>query len=130
MIDVQMNAVNGGSFAVTAAKRATAWPETAPSSIGCSNRKIAWVSTPRPYRDFEERVYTHREDFRRLLHALVADGKTIVGYGASTKGNVMLQFCGITEKEVTAIAEVNQDKFGSYTPGTHIPIISEAEAAG
>ncbi len=51
-----------------------------------------------------------------------------MGYGASTKGNVVLQFCGITQREVAAIAEVNEDKFGAYTPGTHIPIIPEAEA--
>jgi hypothetical protein len=64
----------------------------------------------------------------RLLDGLVADGKRILGYGASTKGNVVLQFCGITEKQVMAIAEVNTEKFGAFTPGTHIPIISEAEA--
>jgi hypothetical protein len=129
IVDVQMNAVNGGSFAVTAAKRGSGRP---------ANRVVTdWIleqedrlglRTPRPYRDFEERVFKHREDFRRLLHALTGDGKKIVGYGASTKGNVVLQFCGITDKEVIAIAEVNADKFGAYTPGTHIPIISEAEA--
>ncbi|OYX83430.1 MAG: methyltransferase, partial [Azorhizobium sp. 35-67-5] len=57
-----------------------------------------------------------------------ADGKKVLGYGASTKGNVTLQFCGITEKELSAIAEVNTEKFGKVTPGTRIPIISEAEA--
>jgi hypothetical protein len=129
VIDVQMNAVNGGSFAVTAAKRGHGLP---------ANRVVTdWIlgqeerlglRTPKPYRDFEERVFKHREDLRRLLHALTADGKKIVGYGASTKGNVVLQFCGITDKEVVAIAEVNPDKFGACTPGTHIPIISEAEA--
>ncbi len=41
---------------------------------------------------------------------------------------MVLQFCGITEKEVCAIAEVNPDKFGAFTPGSRIPIISEAEA--
>ena len=129
VIDVQMNAVNGGSFAVTAAKRASAWPRnSAVIEWMLEQEERMGLATPRPYREFEQRVYTHRQDFRRLLHALVADGKTIVGYGASTKGNVVLQFCGITEKEVTAIAEVNEDKFGTYTPGTRIPIISEAEA--
>ncbi len=124
-----MNAVNGGSFAVTAAKRG--------QRTHANRVVIDWMlaqeermglGTPEPYRDFEERVFKHREDLRRLLHALAADGKKIVGYGASTKGNVVLQFCGITEKEVIAIAEVNADKFGAFTPGTHIPIISEAEA--
>lgn len=86
------------------------------------------LGTPRPYRDFEERVYRHRADLKRLLSALVAEGKRIVGYGASTKGNVVLQFCGITSAEVSAIAEVNADKFGAFTPGTGIPIIAEEEA--
>ncbi len=129
VVDVQMNSVNGGSFAVTAA--------LAHSSHTANDTVVQWLldqedrmglSTPRPYRDFEERVYRHRDDLKRLLHALRADGKRILGYGASTKGNVLLQFCGITPEIVEAIAEVNADKFGSLTPGTHIPIISEAEA--
>ena len=48
--------------------------------------------------------------------------------GASTKGNVLLQFCGITRDEIPYIAEINEDKFGRVTPGTHIPIVSEEEA--
>ena len=86
------------------------------------------LNTPGPYRAFEERVYRHREDITRLLDALAADGKTVLGYGASTKGNVILQFCNITTKQVAAIAEVNPDKFGAFTPGTGIPIVSEADA--
>jgi len=65
---------------------------------------------------------------RRLLGALNADGKKVLGYGASTKGNVVLQFCGLTDKDLPAIAEVNPDKFGSFTPGSRIPIVSEADA--
>ena len=86
------------------------------------------LSTPRPYRDFEDRVFRHRADLVRLLKSLAADGKSVVGYGASTKGNAVLQFCGLGPSEVRSIAEVNPDKFGAFTPGTHIPIISEAEA--
>jgi hypothetical protein len=58
----------------------------------------------------------------------VDDGKRVLGYGASTKGNVLLQFCGFGPTEIPAIAEVNPDKFGVWTPGTLIPIVSEAEA--
>jgi hypothetical protein len=86
------------------------------------------LDTTRPYRDFEERVYRHRADLLRLLQTLAADGKKVIGYGASTKGNVVLQFCGVTRNEVAAIAEVNPDKFGAFTPGTRIPIIPEVEA--
>ncbi len=128
-LDVKMNAVNGGSFAVTAVR--------ANDPRRGSEAVVDWLleqedrmglDTPRPYRDFEERVYRHRADLVRLLKTLAADGKKVFGYGASTKGNVLLQFCGLTSSEVIAIAEVNEDKFGALTPGTHIPIISEAEA--
>ena len=86
------------------------------------------LSTLKPYRDFEERVFKHRKNLKELIEALTKDGKKVFGYGASTKGNVLLQFCGLTAKEIPYIAEVNEDKFGSFTPGTHIPIISEEEA--
>ena len=129
IIDVKFNDVNGGSFSVTAAKKT--------SSLKSDNILISWLlmqeermglDTPRPYREFENRVYNHRKNLVDLICSLNADGKLIVGYGASTKGNILLQFCGLSEKEIPFIAEVNQDKFGKMTPGTNIPIISEEEA--
>lgn len=129
VIDVQMNAVNGGSFAITACKQNAPYTSNLPI--------ITWMlrqeddlalETMKPYKDFEERVFRHRKNLLELIEALVADGKKIIGYGASTKGNVLLQFCGITEKHIPFIAEVNEEKFGCFTPGTHIPIISEEEA--
>jgi hypothetical protein len=62
-----------------------------------------------------------------FLRSARSDGKTVAALGASTKGNVLLQYCGLTEDEVSCIGEVNADKFGSYTPGTWIPIIPEEE---
>lgn len=127
--NVQMNAINGGSVAVTACHR--------DSSIRSADGLIEWLleqednwglNSPKPYRDFEERVFRHRTDLRRLVQTLVADGKRVLGYGASTKGNVLLQFCELGPAEIPAIAEVNPDKFGSFTPGTLIPIVSEQEA--
>lgn len=130
LIDVVMNDINGGSFAVTAAKvgNRTFKPNSAVIDWLLEQEDRMGLSTPRPYRDFEERVFRHRDDLSRLIHSLVADGKKILGYGASTKGNVTLQFCGLTAADIPAIAEVNEEKFGRVTPGTHIPIISEAEA--
>jgi hypothetical protein len=130
LVDVVMNAINGGSFAVTAAKATN-------KSVQANRPVIDWLleqeermglNSPRPYRDFEERVFRHRDDLTRLIRALTADGKKVLGYGASTKGNVVLQFCGLTSKDIPAIAEVNSEKYGCVTPGSHIPIISEAEA--
>jgi hypothetical protein len=129
IIDVQLNAINGGSFAVTACKKNAQFRSNHPV--------IEWMvrqeddlrlDTPKPYRNFEERVFQHRKNLLGLIDALISDGKKIFGYGASTKGNVLLQFCGITSQHIPYIAEVNKDKFGCYTPGTHIPIISEEEA--
>ena len=130
IVDVVMNAINGGSFAVTAAKAGnrSITPNLAVIDWLLEQEHRMGLNTPRPYRDFEERVFRHRDDLTRLIRALNADGKKILGYGASTKGNVVLQFCGLTNKDIPAIAEVNTEKFGCFTPGTHIPIIPEQEA--
>ena len=76
------------------------------------------------YTEFRDSVFRQRDDLRNFLHAAKASGEKIFGYGASTKGNVILQFCGITENDLACISEVNPDKFGCFTPGTHIPIVS------
>ncbi len=129
VVDVQMNAINGGSFAVTAARKTATVPvNSAVIDWLLGQEERMGLHTPAPYREFEERVFRHRADLVRLLKALRDDGKTVLGYGASTKGNVTLQFCGITANELPAIAEVNTEKFGCYTPGSRIPIVSEAEA--
>lgn len=130
VIDVIMNNINGGSFAVTAAKRGNSSRKVNAPVINwlLEQEERMGLHTPKPYREFEDRVFRHRDDLQRLIRALVADGKKVLGYGASTKGNVVLQFCGFTAAEIPAIAEVNPEKFGRFTPGSHIPIISEAEA--
>jgi len=130
VIDVVTNNINGGSFAVTATHLENrSYKENHPLIEWLVEQELNMgLGTPRPFRDFEERVFRHRKDLKRLIESLVADGKKILGYGASTKGNVLLQFCKFTEKEITAIAEVNVEKYGRVTPGTHIPIISESEA--
>jgi hypothetical protein len=129
VIDVQMNAINGGSFAVTACKENAIYRSNAPIiNWLLKQEEDMALDTIKPYKEFEERVFKHRKNLIDLIKALVADGKKIFGYGASTKGNVLLQFCGLTKDEIPYIAEVNPDKFGTFTPGTLIPIISEEEA--
>jgi len=63
-----------------------------------------------------------------LVGRLRADGKVIYGYGASTKANVILQFCGLDHRDIVAIADRNPAKWGTRTLGSDIPIVSEAEA--
>ena len=129
IIDVELNDTNGGSFAVTAAladsphrpdESALAALRAREAALGLAGSAI--------YDAFRTRVFDHRKKLVNWLDTQMNSRRLVLGYGASTKGNVLLQFCGITPREIPYIAEVNPDKFGSYTPGTKIPIISEEEA--
>jgi C-methyltransferase C-terminal domain/Putative zinc binding domain/Methyltransferase domain len=129
IVNVQMNGVNGGSIAVTACHASALIASERPIIEWMLRQEEHWeLHSPKPYRQFEDRVFKHRADLKRLVETLTNNGKRILGYGASTKGNVLLQFCQFGPAEIPAIAEVNPQKFGSYTPGTLIPIVSEAEA--
>lgn len=128
LVDVRFNRVNGGSFAVTAAHRGSPiTPKRVLIDWFIAQEERMSLHTPGPYRRFEERVFQHRIDLIQLIRALRADGATVMGYGASTKGNVLLQFCGFTPGDIDAIGEVNPDKFGRVTPGSQIPIVPEQE---
>ena len=129
IIDVELNTVNGGSFSLMVAKTGAPYRE-ATTLVETILRKEAGMGlqTLKPYYEFKRRVIEHRDQLVQFMHRARKEKKMILGYGASTKGNVILQFCNITASDVPFIAEVNKDKFGCYTPGTLIPIISEAEA--
>jgi hypothetical protein len=129
IINVQMNSVNGGSFAVTVCHKDAHFLTDSTIVKWMLQQEDNWgINSPQAFRQFEERVFKHRADLQRLIWMLVDDGQRVLGYGASTKGNVLLQFCQLGTEHLSAIAEVNSDKFGAFTPGTHIPIIPEAEA--
>jgi hypothetical protein len=128
VVDVWMNAVNGGSFAITAAHQKSSYREAqALEKWVVEREKHLGLERPGIYRDFEERVYEHRAELRSLIHMLRQSGARIAGCGASTKGNVILQFCGLGPEDLMAISDVNEDKWGKFTPGTGIPIASEAD---
>jgi SAM-dependent methyltransferase len=86
------------------------------------------LDTDKPYRNFQERINVHREELNALLKKLKAEGKRIHIYGASTKGNTILQWCEIDRDVVECAADRNPDKHGARTLGTDIPIISEADS--
>jgi hypothetical protein len=79
------------------------------------------------FTEFQKRVDAHRLELTELIKSLNKNGKKVVGYGASTKGNVILQFCGFNEHNISCIAELNEDKYGSFTPGSNIPILPESD---
>jgi len=80
-----------------------------------------------PYVSFARRVEQSRDALCRFLQQARSERKSVFAIGASTKGNVVLQYCGITGKDIAGVGEVNPDKFGSFTPGTLLPIHPEDE---
>ena len=129
ILEVELNDVNGGSFAVTACKQDAPHISNLEKINAILDReRRQGLHELAIYEEFKNRVFSHRDHLREAVCVLTDSGSLLLGYGASTKGNVILQFCGFGPGEIPAIAEVNEDKFGSFTPGTHIPIISEVEA--
>lgn len=126
IVQVAENKVNGGSFAVTLAHAAASHsPATAEVEAMLASERSLGLDA---FTGFRARIEEHREGLLATLRDLRDRGQRVIGYGASTKGNVILQYCGITRELLPCIAEVNEEKFGCVTPGSHIPIISEAQA--
>jgi len=86
------------------------------------------LDTDKPYIAFQRRIEKLKVELHSLLVKLKADGKRVHIYGASTKGNTILQWCDIDHTLVDYAAERNPDKYGASTLGTNIPIISEADS--
>ena len=78
--------------------------------------------------DFKKRIDLNKDKCTQFIKDEVSKGKTVYVYGASTKGNVILQYYGLDANLITAAAEKSPEKWGKYTVGTWIPIISEEEA--
>jgi hypothetical protein len=128
IVDVELNDINGGSFAVTVAKQQSAVQASSSVEALARNEAAMELDKMEPYEALLDRVTAHRKLLLAFFAEVQREKKKIVGYGASTKGNVLLQFCGITPDMLPCIAEVNEDKFGCFTPGTWIPIVSERQA--
>lgn len=127
IVDVELNDTNGGSFSVTVAKEGSGREATkAVAEVVERERRLA-LDTPAPYEAFARRALDSKRALVDFLAAERAAGRSVAALGASTKGNVLLQYCGLGEGQIACVGEVNEDKFGRYTPGTWIPIVSEQE---
>jgi len=128
IIDVIFNNVNGGSFQVHACHNDAPFTTTPGVAQCLSAEMAAGLDTSAPYFEFRDRIL----DFKTRIHEFVTEehaaGKTFMVYGASTKGNVLMQYCGLDNRIVEAAADRNPEKWGRRMPGTDIPIISEETA--
>ena len=126
IINIEFNDINGGSFALSVAKKNSHYKE--------EKRLVNWllkkektlkIDEPQTFINFYKKCLNHKKVLLDLLKNLKDMKKRVLGYGASTKGNVILQFCGIDSKLINYIGEVNKFKFNKFTPGSNIKIISE-----
>lgn len=123
VFDVERLDVHGGSMRVFA--------RPASNGAGVPEPVQAWIDRetdrglfePETYDAFRARVERNREELMGLLRGLKADGKQIVGYGASARGNTLLNYYGIGTDLLDSIVDRNPLKHGLYSPGMHIPVL-------
>ena len=126
LIDAATNAVNGGSVSVVAGKSPGKGPSVYAQWL-LGQEESDRVHSPDVWVDFRHRVQARQSALRSLLAQIVGDGKTVMGLGASTKGNVLVLTTPVTSDLVPYVGDVNPYKFGRFLPGSNIPIISERE---
>jgi hypothetical protein len=80
------------------------------------------------YKNFEKKIKKLKVKLSNFITFNQSKGKSFHCYGASTKGNVLLQYFNISNKQIKCVADRNPLKYGKYTPGTKIKIVSERES--
>lgn len=122
-LDVSLNDMNGGSFYLFVGKQDGPYlPNQSKIDRLISEEEV--LDDPSTYQRLHNRILAHRDDVQNLFKILGSAGKKVFGYGASTKGNIILNYCGLSPNEIEAIGDRNPEKDGLETPGTRIPIIS------
>jgi hypothetical protein len=122
VIDVELMGVHGGTIRVYVAKGARKPSESVAKLL--TLEKQAGLDKLETYTMFAERVKDVRRDLVAMLKDLKAAGKSIAGYGASAKGNILLNYCKIGTDTLDYIADTTPYKQGLYSPGVHIPVVA------
>jgi hypothetical protein len=130
IIEIEFNNVNGGSFAITLAKKNNNLYKEATLKILkiLNSEKKFELNNIKTYKKFYFEIKEEANKLKLFLKKLKKNKKLVLGYGASTKGNIILNYSKIDSNLISFVAEVNSFKFDKYTPGTKIKIISEDKA--
>jgi GDP-mannose 4,6-dehydratase len=129
VFDIDFNDINGGSFRIYACHKDSPRESNKTKIQEVRDYEFNFkLNTTQPYEDFKQRVFSIKEKLGSFIRNEKSKGKKIHVYGASTKGNVLLNFLNLNNGLVEAAADRNPDKWGKITPGTKIPIISEEES--
>jgi len=132
IVNADMNDINGGSIRCFATHKTNFKYKNKENVLKIEELRQKEfdleLDTDKPYQNFQERIDLHKEELKSLLKKLKAEGKKIHLYGASTKGNTILQWCEIDNSIIDYAADRNPDKDGAKTLGTNIPIINEVKS--
>ena len=123
IIDVEFNDINGGSFSLIISHKNSNFIEY--RNLSSLIKKEEFLNDIGTFESFKQNIDQTKIQINEVLSDLKNNGHSIAGIGASTKGNVMLQYCGIDRSMIECIGEVNEEKVGCFTPGSNIPIIKE-----
>jgi NDP-4-keto-2,6-dideoxyhexose 3-C-methyltransferase len=127
IFDVELNDVYGGSFRVFVKKKSVGrFPQAERYRANLREELKLGIFEQATYREFTRRIEKTRMDLRELCRTLKAKQKTLWVYGASTKGNTILQYCGLGKDDIVAAADASPFKVGKYIVGADIPIKDEA----
>ena len=136
IVDAQLNDVNAGSLRVIAKKRDNLLKNTASFIVEMGKIRLKSLldfeknlnyDKKSTFLKFKKRVDIQKKKLVDLLKKLKKKKKKVYGYGASTKGNTLLQYYKINEDLISGIAERQTQKVGLKTVGSWIPIISEEQ---
>jgi SAM-dependent methyltransferase len=126
IINLAFNQINGGSIELDVVKKDSKYKEIKDLiNWVLQSEKLNRYNEIERQKEFYKQCINHKTLLKKLLITLKKQNKIILGYGASTKGNVILQFSKIDDKLIKYIGEINKFKFNKFTPGSKIKIISE-----
>lgn len=123
VFDVELNEANEGSMRALVQREGGRFPIS--DRVKTMRQRERELDRLEVYEQFGEAVQKIREQVVDVVHSAVRSGGRVYGYGASTKGHVLLQYCGLGPNEITAIADRMPEKDGMIMAGTRIPIVSE-----
>ncbi|GII90676.1 class I SAM-dependent methyltransferase [Sinosporangium siamense] len=121
LVDVERIPVHGGEVRYTLAPAGQRTPAPAVAELLAEEEARA-LSGRDTLLGFARRVETIREQLREVLQRAKAEGKTVVGYGATAKSATVTNFCGINPDLVSFVCDTTEAKQGRLTPGVHIPV--------
>jgi len=128
IIDATTNFVNGGSLRVLVTHKENSRPKSKRYKEILYEDKKWNLEELDTYVQYEHKIKDIIKKSREFIVNEIENGGTVIGLGASTKGNVLLQICGIGKDLLPYISDRNKEKVGLRTLGTDIEIISEEKA--